>query len=542
MVRFARRVIAAGVSISNNPGSLNMLNVATSSSMKDNLTEFMIDLSRKDCCFSPGDTLHGRIHLKLSEGSIDITSLKITLTGLGRVNIKGKREESLQKSLIYMKKEWTIINSPTSLFEHERSYDFEDTLPESIPSSFYSSKGHVQYSIIAVLEYKNNDGEPSMVKAVRGITVIEELDLNKLSKTYFEPISEFEHRKFGWFSCFGGQIRLTLNIDRTAFVCGEGMSVVGRIENKSDRHVERVSASFQRIIRFGNYIEQNTENTLVDIQEMQEDILAMYVEEGASIKIDKKIHIPPVVPSTPSIGSHFRESQREEHGGRFHIRRKSHLLTGRLSISSQRSRTSLTSLPQIQRLMYISYKYSVRVKSGGVDIITIDVPIIIGSKPLVDTMSQDFSLRRDTNCTAVYKLCKHDRAIPLLDSKERTLCNKAQLQHLNKYPFFSDLSTSSKQSKKLGIIANTIRAENKVMNTILHSVMDERHTKSAASCSAVTVSGDSPDFIDTGSEPTHREEVAFTKLDPLFQRAFQRTPENSIDSPHPKILKVEDLL
>ncbi|EYC01838.1 hypothetical protein Y032_0104g3629 [Ancylostoma ceylanicum] len=518
--------------------------------MKDNVSDFAIDLSRKDCCYTPGDTLHGRLHLKLSEGSIDITSLKITLLGLGRVNIKGKKEESLQKSLIYMRKEWTIVSSPMSLYEQERTYDFEDSLPECIPSSFYSTKGHVQYSIIAVLEYKNNDGEPSMVKAVRGITVIEELDLNKLSKSYFEPISEFEHRKFGWLSCFGGQIRLTLNIDRTAFVCGEGMTVVGRIENKSDRHIEKVSASFQRIIRFGTEIEENTETSLTDTQEMQEDILAMYVEEGASIKIDKKIHIPPVVPSewyhpsTPSPGSHRRDCHREEHGTRFHLRRKSHLLTGRLSISSQRSRTSLTSLPQIQRLMLISYKYTIRVKSGGVDIITINVPVIIGSRPLTDTLSKDFTSRRDTNCTAVYKLCKHDRAIPLLDSKERTLCNKAQLQHLNKYPFFSDLSTSSKQSKKLGIIANTIRAENKVMSTILHSVMDERHGKSAAGCSAVTAC-DSPDFIDTGRETTsakHAEEVAFTKLDPLFRQAFQSTPDNSIDSPHPKVLNVEDLL
>ncbi|KIH64980.1 arrestin domain protein [Ancylostoma duodenale] len=118
--------------------------------MKDNVAEFAIDLSRKDCCYTPGDTLHGRLHLKLSEGSIDITSLKITLLGLGRVNMKGK------KSLIYMRKEWTIVSSPTSVYEQERNYDFEDSLPECIPSSFYSSKGHVQYSIIAVLEYKNN--------------------------------------------------------------------------------------------------------------------------------------------------------------------------------------------------------------------------------------------------------------------------------------------------------------------------------------------------------------------------------------------------
>ncbi|CAJ0609362.1 unnamed protein product [Cylicocyclus nassatus] len=512
-----------------------MLN-ATSANSKDNLTVFFIDLVRKEYCYTPGEKIQGRVLLKLSEGSLDITSLKITLMGLGRVNIKGKKDESLQKSIVYMKKEWSIITSPTTLYEHEKQYDFEDALPDNLPSSFYSTKGHVQYSIIAVLEYKNSDGEPSLLKAVRGITVIEDVDLNKLSKTFFEPISEFEQRKFGWFSCFGGQIRLTVNIDRTAFVCGEGMTVVGRIENKSEKHVEKVSATFLRIVRFGVDIEESSETTLIDTQEMQEDILAMSVEQGAIIKIDKKIHIPPVVPSTPTPSSQHPDLHRGD-GGRFNLRRKSHIFAARLSISSQRSRTSLSS-PLIQRLMLISYKYCIRVKCGGVDIITINVPVIIGSRPLADTLNKDLSVPRDTNCTAVYKLCKHDRAIPLLDSKERTLCNKAQLQHFNKYPVFSELSTSSKQSRKLGVIAKAIRTENKVMNTMMQT--------SAASCSHAVTDCDSSDFIDTDRESTSakltEEASTFTKLDPLFPQAFRRTPQSSVDSPLPKVLNVKDLV
>uniref|UniRef100_A0A0K0D7B2 Arrestin_C domain-containing protein n=1 Tax=Angiostrongylus cantonensis TaxID=6313 RepID=A0A0K0D7B2_ANGCA len=232
------------------------------------------------------------------------------------------------------------------------------------------------------------DGQPSVVKAVRGITIIEELDLNKLSKSYFEPIAEFEHRKFGWFSCFGGQIRLTLNMDRSAFVCGEGMTIVGRIENKSDRHIEKVSACLQRIIRFGTEIDENNETSLTDIQEMQEDFLAMSIEGGSCIKIDKKINIPPVVPSTPSRDLQRRD-HRDEHGSRFNLRRRSLAIAGRPSMTNQRSRTSLSSPSQIQRLMSVSYKYMIIVKSGGDDVIVINVPIIIGSKPLIDTIGAD---------------------------------------------------------------------------------------------------------------------------------------------------------
>ncbi|KJH44797.1 hypothetical protein DICVIV_09179 [Dictyocaulus viviparus] len=198
-----------------------------------------------------------------------------------------------------------------------------------------------------------------MVKAVRGFTVIEELDLNKLPTSYFEPISEYEHRKFGCFSCFGGQIRLTLHMDRSAFVCGEGMTIVGD------------------------------------------------------------------------------------------------------------------------------------------DVIVINLPIIIGSKPLMNTLCANSTASKDNNTSAVYRLCKHDRAISLLDSKERTLCNKAQLQHLNMYPFYSDLSTSSKQSKRLGVIATAIRAENKMMNTILSTVIEDRRDISMTDdCTAVT-SCNTSDVIDS---------------------------------------------
>uniref|UniRef100_A0A1I7X1B3 Uncharacterized protein n=1 Tax=Heterorhabditis bacteriophora TaxID=37862 RepID=A0A1I7X1B3_HETBA len=103
------------------------------------------------------------------------------------------------------------------------------------------------------------------------------------------------------------------------------------------------------------------------------------------------IHIPPVVPSTPSSRSFHKEMNKDE-VGRFHIRRKSH--SGpRLSISTQRSRLSVPSMPSIQRLMYISYNYLVRVRSAGVDVIEINIPVTIGSRPLMETVTRQTELR-----------------------------------------------------------------------------------------------------------------------------------------------------
>lgn len=104
--------------------------------------------------------------------------------------------------------------------------------------------------------------------------MIESLDLNKISKTWFEPKTEFEQRKFGWFACTGGHIRLHLTFERSAFVCGEAIPFIGRfnfsnynsncsfqgkIENKSDRRIEKVSVCLMRNTRFGNDVEDDVE-------------------------------------------------------------------------------------------------------------------------------------------------------------------------------------------------------------------------------------------------------------------------------------------
>ena len=72
------------------------------------------------------------------------------------------------------------------------------------------------------------ENEVCIVKAVRGITVVELVDMNLAPKILLESRSESEQKKFGWFTCTGGNMRLFLTLERTAFVCGEGFSINGR--------------------------------------------------------------------------------------------------------------------------------------------------------------------------------------------------------------------------------------------------------------------------------------------------------------------------
>lgn len=66
-----------------------------------------------------------------------------------------------------------------------------------------------------------------IVNAVKGFTIIETFDLNVLPYRYFEPPSHHLAKKFGLFSCTGGQIKLHFTICRSAFVCGENISIEG---------------------------------------------------------------------------------------------------------------------------------------------------------------------------------------------------------------------------------------------------------------------------------------------------------------------------
>lgn len=74
------------------------------------------------------------------------------------------------------------------------------------------------------------EGETSQGKlvALRGFTIIESLDLNLLSSAFFKSQAIQNVKKFGFFSCTGGHVKLVISIPRTAFVCGEYIHFEGK--------------------------------------------------------------------------------------------------------------------------------------------------------------------------------------------------------------------------------------------------------------------------------------------------------------------------
>lgn len=150
---------------------------------------------------------------------------------------------------------------------------------------------------------------------------------------------------------------------------------------------------------------------------------------------------------------------------------------------------------QHNRVLKILYQLSVRVKTGGVEVMEINVPIVIGTAPSDSTQRQPSHNRllpiapgeqggggcrevllltpNPMNPEAVsiggssgasqqsvknvlYLQCRKERATSIALPNEVYLCAKGHLSHTNKYPFYVDLPTSSKQSRKVSMLANAI--------------------------------------------------------------------------------------
>ncbi|GMT05752.1 hypothetical protein PENTCL1PPCAC_27926, partial [Pristionchus entomophagus] len=251
--------------------------------------------------------------------------------------------------------------------------------------------------------------------------------------------------------------------ERVAFVCGESLSITGRIENRSDRRIEKVSVTIQQNLRTRETkknAEANKEEVswTTDTIDIYEDFLALFVDAGANIKIDRKLHIPPLPPSTPN------ELEMQAPVPQSNRRSRMSLSHARISHGSEKSQAERDA----NRIITISYTLAFRVKSSGVDVMTMNLPVIIGSMPLHSTKTEAYNDKIELGEDPMsYKQCKSDKALKLTEEKDTVFkCSQFMLQYVNKYPFFVDLTTSSKQSKRISMLASAIRAEGKLMKNV----------------------------------------------------------------------------
>ncbi|KAI3413919.1 hypothetical protein GPALN_011393 [Globodera pallida] len=399
----------------------------------------------------------------------------------------------------------------------EKLVKFELQLPSAgLCTSLESKSASVLYTLRVALVYRNFDNEIRRVNAVRGFTVVERFDLALLPDNYFEPTAHHLVKKFGLFSCTGGQLRLNFSICRSAFVCGENIIIEGRLENRTDRRVDKVAAVLQQVVVVHGSSKTDDLN-LLDVSDIHEDNLALFVDQGTTLKIDRYFALPPLPPSTVALDGTEPSALDESTAAAAKMDNKLHhhyLQQHRRSFSGSRRMSFGGTLPAApgglqHHFLRVFYQLSLRVKTGGVEVMEINVPIVIGSLPqrtangLARSATVAAALSKpprsalkappaplpQTTCVPhnTFARAAHEVAVPpavfrvgeevgrpqalFMQSRkdacaklgapsETYLCSKSQLTFTNKYPFYVNMPTSSKQSRKVSLLANAIRTEN----------------------------------------------------------------------------------
>uniref|UniRef100_A0A914GSA5 Arrestin-like N-terminal domain-containing protein n=1 Tax=Globodera rostochiensis TaxID=31243 RepID=A0A914GSA5_GLORO len=494
--------------------------------MSAQLRQLTIELEEGDVCFAPGDVISGYIVIGVSQpangapppygaddgmaeqNQLEMIELKLRMHGTAKV--KGRHKGNPAKELTDVALDLLGVGELRQCPDarqiqpgSEKLVKFELQLPAAgLCTSLESKSASVLYTLRVALVYRNFDNEIRRVNAVRGFTVVERFDLALLPDSYFEPTAHHLVKKFGLFSCTGGQLRLNFSI--------------WRLENRTDRRVDKVAAVLQQVVVVHGSSKTDDLN-LLDVSDIHEDNLALFVDQGTTLKIDRYFALPPLPPSTVALDGTEPSALDENTAAAAKMDNKLHhhyLQQHRRSFSGSRRMSFGGTLPAApgglqHHFLRVFYQLSLRVKTGGVEVMEINVPIVIGSLPqrtangLARSATFDVALSKPprsalkappaplppTTCVPhnTFARAAHEVAVPpavfrvgeevgrpqalFMQSRkdacaklgapsEMYLCSKSQLTFTNKYPFYVNMPTSSKQSRKVSLLANAIRTEN----------------------------------------------------------------------------------
>ncbi|KAF7627169.1 Arrestin_C domain-containing protein [Meloidogyne graminicola] len=271
------------------------------------LERFKIKLEEKDACFAPGDVIAGNVQIIAStlfnitkntifkfqkcshsanenDDALHIKKLKMNVLGI----IKIKEENKLMFNETFLRMEADLLvnkgdnNTTTVRAGDVKTIKFEIRLPQKgLFTSLESKSVSVLYTVQLELIYKNNKSEEELnAKTICGFTVVDCFDLARMPKFYFQPCSQNVVKKFGLFSCTGGQIRLNFSINGVAFVGGENIIIEGKIDNRTDRRIDKLTAHLQQIVSI-NGQNINLKSDKIDLNEIHDDNLALFMDPGA---------------------------------------------------------------------------------------------------------------------------------------------------------------------------------------------------------------------------------------------------------------------
>uniref|UniRef100_A0A183BR34 Uncharacterized protein n=1 Tax=Globodera pallida TaxID=36090 RepID=A0A183BR34_GLOPA len=175
---------------------------------------------------------------------------------------------------------------------------------------------------------------------------------------------------------------------------------------------------------------------LLDVSDIHEDNLALFVDQGTTLKIDRYFALPPLPPSTVALDGTEPSALDESTAAAAKMDNKLHhhyLQQHRRSFSGSRRMTHEVAVP-----------------------------------PAVFRVGEEVGRPQ-----ALFMQSRKDACAKLGAPSETYLCSKSQLTFTNKYPFYVNMPTSSKQSRKVSLLANAIRTENSFIAALRKEQMSE---------------------------------------------------------------------
>ncbi|KAB7496960.1 Arrestin domain-containing protein 1, partial [Armadillidium nasatum] len=190
--------------------------------------------------FLPGESIDGKVVVSIKK-DIKCRGLKLTFEGFSYVNLKGAKKKPESNNEDSKKEVYYNVTLPLlgqqgtkTLKVGDHSFAFHYRLPQNIPSSFESKYGYVRHYAEAVIEFQGLLNPTS--KCTEILSVNSALDLSNYYDFATTPRSVLLQKDIkGALGRRGGNLEVSLNVNKTAFVPGEHLIINAVITNTSSK-------------------------------------------------------------------------------------------------------------------------------------------------------------------------------------------------------------------------------------------------------------------------------------------------------------------
>ncbi|XP_057295499.1 arrestin domain-containing protein 2-like [Hydractinia symbiolongicarpus] len=221
------------------------------------ISEFTILLSGHRQVFYPGEKLAGSVILNLWH-PMDMRGLRIELQGKSHChwteehgtgdNKKTEHYSGSEKIFEYVTCLYGNLPTATTMkLSHppgRYEYQFMFTLPQTLPSSFEGSHGHIRYELKAQIDKPWKFDH----KVKRPIIINEIIDPN-LPHFGKGPGGD-AHKEVGLLCCAAGPLDLIASIDRAAYCPGEIALINAEVQNHTSRNMKALKAKLVQEIQY----------------------------------------------------------------------------------------------------------------------------------------------------------------------------------------------------------------------------------------------------------------------------------------------------